>query len=66
MNCKDNTISGVIDRVVTQGQEWRVRVHDCYWGAIAMQTIQLEPGDRVQILGRKEKSIKLLITKMPP
>jgi membrane protein implicated in regulation of membrane protease activity len=57
---QDKIINGVIDSVIQQGQEWRVYVQGRYWGALAVQPVDLQPGDRIQVVGRQ--NIKLLIT----
>ena len=57
---RDQSISGVIDSVVRQRHEWRVRVHGVYWSAIASQPIELLPGNHIQVVGRQ--NVKLIIT----
>jgi membrane protein implicated in regulation of membrane protease activity len=53
-------INGVVDSIVNQGQEWRIRVHGVYWTAMATQPVEFNLGDRVQVIGRQ--NIKLIIS----
>jgi len=63
-NISPNNAVGVIDSVIQQGMEWRVRVYGVYWMALATQPIQLLPGDRIQVVGRTNQT--LIITRRWP
>lgn len=53
-------VTGVIDSIVRQGQEWRVRVYGVYWSALTKEAVEFFPGDSIQVIGRQ--NTKLLIT----
>jgi len=53
-------MSGVIESVVRQGHEWRVRVSGVYWSAITTRPVELCPGDSVEVVGRQ--NLKLIIS----
>ena len=54
----------VIDRVVHPGKEWRVRYQASFWKARAAGPhLDLEPGDRVRVVGRQ--NLSLLIQASP-
>lgn len=50
---------GVIDKVICQGVEWRVRVNGSYWSAYALSRSNFFPGDLIYVVGRQNQ--KLLI-----
>jgi membrane protein implicated in regulation of membrane protease activity len=50
---------GVIDKVICQGVEWRVRVNGSYWSAYALSRSNFFPGDLIQVVDRQNQ--KLLI-----
>jgi membrane protein implicated in regulation of membrane protease activity len=60
-NISPKTAVGVVDSVVQQGMEWRVRVYGVYWTALATEPVQLLPGDRIQVVGRQNQT--LIITR---
>jgi hypothetical protein len=51
----------VIDKVIQQGEAWRVCLHGVYWNALATHPVKLNPGDRIQVLGCVQNTNKLLL-----
>jgi membrane protein implicated in regulation of membrane protease activity len=49
--------NGIIDKVIHQGEEWRVRANGSFWSARSTKPANFQPGDRVCIVGRQNTTL---------
>ena len=54
-------LEGTVDKVVRQGQEWRVRIQGSFWTACSEVQYILNQGDRIKVLYRDTHKLRLVI-----
>lgn len=55
-------LEGTVDKVIRQGQEWRVRVQGgTFWTARSEAQCILNQGDEIKVIYRAPRKLKLVI-----